>query len=91
MSTIRFVDAMQDYSTFVGFCFLIRGFEALGASAFSTASYIFVVNMFPENIGAVLVGQFSRSDYYVPFSNFIVIVAILLPYRESWKLSSGSA
>lgn len=28
--------------------------EALGASAYSTASYVFVVNAFPESIGTVL-------------------------------------
>lgn len=36
------------------YCFLIRGFEALGASAYSTATYVFVVEIFPSNIGAVL-------------------------------------
>lgn len=36
------------------YCFLIRGLEALGASAYSTATYVFVVEIFPSNIGAVL-------------------------------------
>ncbi|XP_012263079.1 MFS-type transporter SLC18B1-like isoform X2 [Athalia rosae] len=49
-----FVDAIVDYKTFVIFCFIIRGLEALGASAFSTAGYIFVVDIFPDNVGAVL-------------------------------------
>lgn len=40
---------------FTTFCIIIRGLEALGASAFSTASYVFVVNTFPQNIGAVWV------------------------------------
>lgn len=29
--------------------------EAIGASAFTTASYVFVAQIFPENIGAVMV------------------------------------
>lgn len=41
-------------NTFVVFCFLVRGIEALGASAFTTASYVFVAQIFPENIGAVM-------------------------------------
>lgn len=32
----------------------MRGLEALGASAYSTASYVFVVNAFPDSIGSVL-------------------------------------
>ncbi|XP_034234198.1 MFS-type transporter SLC18B1-like [Thrips palmi] len=43
-----------DNSTFVIFCFLVRGMEAIGASAFTTASYVFVAQIFPENIGAVM-------------------------------------
>lgn len=44
-----------DYTLFTSLCILIRGLEAVGASAFSTASYVFVVNAFPNNIGSVLV------------------------------------
>lgn len=32
----------------------MRGVQALGASAFSTACYVFVVHTFPDNIGAVI-------------------------------------
>jgi MFS family permease len=38
---------------FTTFSFLIRGLEALGASAYSTASYVIIVNIFPDNAGAV--------------------------------------
>ncbi|KAJ8942876.1 hypothetical protein NQ314_009940 [Rhamnusium bicolor] len=48
------LEYVSDYSLFTGFCILIRGFEALGASAFSTASYVFVVDTFPNNIGSVI-------------------------------------
>jgi hypothetical protein len=34
---------------------MVRGMEALGASAYATASYVFVVDIFPDNIGSVLV------------------------------------
>ncbi|CAH1183609.1 unnamed protein product [Phaedon cochleariae] len=49
-----FLEYIQNYTLFLTFCLLVRGFEALGASAFSTASYVFVVNAFPNNIGSVL-------------------------------------
>ncbi|XP_050504138.1 MFS-type transporter SLC18B1-like isoform X1 [Diabrotica virgifera virgifera] len=48
------LEYISNYTLFTTFCILIRGFEALGASAFSTASYIFVVNSFPNNIGSVI-------------------------------------
>ncbi|KAF5270508.1 hypothetical protein FQA39_LY08386 [Lamprigera yunnana] len=48
------LEYVEDYTLFVSLCFVIRGFEAVGASAFSTASYVFVVHSFPEKIGSVL-------------------------------------
>ncbi|XP_026484809.1 MFS-type transporter SLC18B1-like [Vanessa tameamea] len=45
---------IEDTTTFTVLCFMVRGMEALGASAYSTASYVFVVNAFPDNIGSVL-------------------------------------
>lgn len=48
------LEYVETYTLFTTLCILIRGFEALGASAFSTASYIFVVNYFPNNIGSVI-------------------------------------
>ncbi|XP_018571004.1 MFS-type transporter SLC18B1 [Anoplophora glabripennis] len=48
------LEYIQNYTLFTTFCVLIRGFEALGASAFSTASYVIVVKAFPNNIGSVI-------------------------------------
>lgn len=45
---------IEDVTTFTTLCFVVRGLEALGASAYSTASYVFVVNAFPDSIGSVL-------------------------------------
>ncbi|XP_047028533.1 MFS-type transporter SLC18B1-like [Helicoverpa zea] len=45
---------IEDTVTFTTLCFVVRGMEALGASAYSTASYVFVVNTFPDSIGSVL-------------------------------------
>ncbi|XP_075983718.1 uncharacterized protein LOC142981589 [Anticarsia gemmatalis] len=45
---------IEDSVTFTVLCFVVRGLEALGASAYSTASYVFVVNAFPDTIGSVL-------------------------------------
>lgn len=48
------LEYVYNYTLFTTLCIVIRGFEALGASAFSTASYVFVVNTFPHNIGSVI-------------------------------------
>ncbi|CAF4780229.1 unnamed protein product [Pieris macdunnoughi] len=45
---------IEDTTTFLVLCFVVRGLEALGASAYSTASYVYVVNVFPDTIGSVL-------------------------------------
>lgn len=45
---------IQSNTHFAIFCFLVRGFEAIGAGAFSTASFIYVIHMFPDNVSAVL-------------------------------------
>lgn len=45
---------IHNYTVFTIFCFLIRTLEAVGASAYSTASFVFVVEIFPDNISAVL-------------------------------------
>ncbi|XP_049855808.1 MFS-type transporter SLC18B1-like [Schistocerca gregaria] len=45
---------IDSYTIFTMYCFLVRGMEALGASAYATASYVFVVEVFPDTIGTVL-------------------------------------
>ena len=55
----RLLAYIEDYTTFTAYCFLVRGMEALGASAYATASYVFVVDIFPDYIGSVLVSQIS--------------------------------
>ncbi|XP_022239255.1 MFS-type transporter SLC18B1-like isoform X2 [Limulus polyphemus] len=35
------------------FCFVVRSFEALGAAAFTTASYTIILEMFPDDVGTV--------------------------------------
>ncbi|CAB3369675.1 Hypothetical predicted protein [Cloeon dipterum] len=48
------MDRINDMTTFVTYSFLLRGTEALGAAAYSTASYTFVADIFPDNIGSVM-------------------------------------
>ncbi|XP_050302834.1 MFS-type transporter SLC18B1-like [Anthonomus grandis grandis] len=47
------VDRIHDYTWFVTASFCIRAVEALGASAYSTASYVLIINIFPDNAGSV--------------------------------------
>jgi hypothetical protein len=51
----RMLAYIDNFLTFTTYCFVVRGLEALGASAYATASYVFVVDIFPDNIGSVLV------------------------------------
>ncbi|XP_054282823.1 MFS-type transporter SLC18B1-like isoform X1 [Macrosteles quadrilineatus] len=45
---------IMDYTLFTVMAFLVRGMEALGASAFSTSSFVFIVETFPDNISTIL-------------------------------------
>lgn len=64
----RLLPYIQSNTHFAIFCFLVRGFEAIGAGAFSTASFIYVIHMFPDNVSAVLV-SFSLS-YFIRVFKF---------------------
>ncbi|CAG9768967.1 unnamed protein product [Ceutorhynchus assimilis] len=44
---------IDDYTYFVTASFVIRAISALGASAYSTAGYVLIINIFPDNAGAV--------------------------------------
>jgi len=46
---------IQDNFQFKVLCFIVRGLEAIGASAFSTSSFVYVIQLFPENVSSVLV------------------------------------
>ncbi|KAG5892966.1 hypothetical protein JTB14_015011 [Gonioctena quinquepunctata] len=48
------LDNIENITLFTTLCLVVRGLEALGASAFSTASYVFVVKTFPDNLGSVI-------------------------------------
>ncbi|KAL3281190.1 hypothetical protein HHI36_004407 [Cryptolaemus montrouzieri] len=49
-----FLVYIDDFTLFTTLCLIVRSFEALGACAYSTASYVYVVNTFPQSIGSVL-------------------------------------
>lgn len=55
-STLQYV---QDGILFATLSFILRGAEALGASAYSTAGYVLVINIFPNNAGAVRVSKYN--------------------------------
>lgn len=48
---------VQDNFQFKILCFLVRGLEAIGASAFSTSSFVYVIQIFPDNVSSVLVSD----------------------------------
>lgn len=45
------LDQIDDLQIFTTFCFLVRIFEAIGATAFSTATYTILMEEFSDNIG----------------------------------------
>lgn len=57
MNFYRLVDRLNDFNLFVIASFTIRIIEALGAAAYSVAAYVLVVDLFPNNLGAVRVSS----------------------------------
>lgn len=56
----RLLPLVQDNFWFKVLCFVVRGLEAIGASAFSTSSFVYVIQLFPDNVSSVLVSiQYS--------------------------------
>lgn len=51
----RLLPLVQDNFQFKVLCFVVRGLEAIGASAFSTSSFVYVIQLFPDNVSSVLV------------------------------------
>lgn len=45
------LDRIIDLTSFTVFCFIVRATEAIGVAAFSTASYTYIMYVFPDNIG----------------------------------------
>ncbi|XP_025423082.1 MFS-type transporter SLC18B1-like isoform X2 [Sipha flava] len=45
---------IEDNFQFKILCFIVRGLEAIGASAFSTSSFVYVIQIFPDNVSSVL-------------------------------------
>ncbi|VVC37962.1 Hypothetical protein CINCED_3A013556 [Cinara cedri] len=45
---------IEDNFQFKVLCFVVRGLEAIGASAFSTSSFVYVIQIFPDNVSGVL-------------------------------------
>lgn len=45
------LDYVEDPYTFSVLCFVVRGVGAFGAASFSTASYTYIIQLFPDNVG----------------------------------------
>lgn len=45
------LDYLDDDTTFITLCFVVRIIEALGAASFNTASLIYIFDIFPDHIG----------------------------------------
>ena len=67
------LDQINDLSTFTTFCFVVRTFEALGAAAFSTASYTILMQVFPDNIGTAFVSDRALLKHF-SFTFYQVII-----------------
>lgn len=68
---------VEDYTTFAALAFGLRGIEALGASAQSTAEYVIVFHEFPNHGGTVRV----RTIFLAAF----LLYQPLIIFRVSWK------
>ncbi|XP_066143495.1 MFS-type transporter SLC18B1-like [Euwallacea fornicatus] len=47
------IDRLDNYPSFVAASFIIRIIEALGASAYNIASYVLIVDLFPNHVGTI--------------------------------------
>ena len=45
------LDQIESKTLFTFYCFVVRSFEAVGAAAFSTASYTYIMHSFPDDVG----------------------------------------
>lgn len=45
------LEDVHDTTTFTVLCFVVRAVGAFGAASFSTASYTYIIHLFPENVG----------------------------------------
>ena len=58
-----------DGDVYVGMCFAVRFVEALGASAFYTASFAIIADIFPDNVAVMFVSKVEfDSSYPLPSS-----------------------
>lgn len=69
---------IQDNFQFKVLCFIVRGLEAIGASAFSTSSFVYVIQLFPENVSSVLV-SFNRTIIFYFFEKCSMNHDVLVP------------
>ena len=72
------LDQVHDLRLFTFYCFLVRIFEAIGATAFSTATYTILMEEFPKNIGTAFVsgqGMGLICPIYLLWCVFVFCVA----------------
>lgn len=81
------LDKIDDLPTFTAFCFIVRTFEALGAAAFSVASYTIIMQVFPDNIGTAFVSLLFLS-FYLKIETFCSQIIILSTYQSFSQLIS---
>lgn len=71
MFFFRTLQYVNDLTWFTFLSFFIRGLEALGASAYCTASYVFVVHVFPDHVGTIRVSV-TPSNITSPKTNKLI-------------------
>lgn len=73
------LDQIQSLETFTAFCFIVRTFEAVGGTAFSTATYTILMEEFPDNVGTAFV-SLEKKQIILP-SMYSLLAIFYIEYR----------
>ena len=79
------LDYVKDTTLFIVFCFLVRICEALGSCAFSTVSYIYIMNEFSNVVGWAfgLLETFVGLGMSLGPGNYTLVRFVLFTTNES--------
>ena len=80
-SADSFLDGCPDGTVYIVMCFIVRFVEALGASAFSTASFAIMANTFPNNVAAMFVGIERHRSVFVSLSKMEILQLMELRHQ----------
>lgn len=71
---------IEDVTTFTILCFVVRSVGAFGAASFSTASYTYIIHLFPDNVGLA----FGLTEVTFHCSTMLMANVNESSFRHAW-------